>query len=277
MSTERLDTSRGGAINRSALFDLIASQRLFIYLAVTILSAAGIWSALKLPSAIYPELTFPRITIVAQGASLGARQVVFAVSRPIEEAVSIVPGVERVRSRSIRGSSEVNITFADGTDMANAVQLVRTRIEEIRSDLPPGLAIEIERLTPARCFRFYRTTWKAAIRPRCSTLHAIRSNRCFRACRELVVLMCRVRTRAKSKWSPTPHDLSNAGLTYDERRITINQAERITSDAVGRVAQDYKQYLVVSAQEAHSIDDVANVVVRPGIRVRDVATVASRH
>ncbi|MDQ6611012.1 MAG: efflux RND transporter permease subunit, partial [Gemmatimonadota bacterium] len=105
---------------RNTLFDVLASQRLFVYLAVTLLSVAGIWSALSLPSAIYPELTFPRVTIVAQGASLGARQVVFAVSRPIEEAVSIVPGVERVKSKSIRGSSEVNISFAEGTDMANA-------------------------------------------------------------------------------------------------------------------------------------------------------------
>ena len=103
-------------------------------LAVALLSAAGLWSAMQLPSAIYPELTFPRITIVAEGSSLGARQVVFAMTRPIEEAVSIVPGVERVKSRSIRGSSEVSITFNEHTDMPYALQLVRTRVEEIRGE-----------------------------------------------------------------------------------------------------------------------------------------------
>ena len=135
--------------NERRLFDVLSEQRRFIYLAVALLSAAGIWSALKLPSAIYPELTFPRITIVAEGSSLGARQVIFAITRPLEEAVSIVPGVERVKSRSIRGGSEVSVSFAEGTDMPYVLQLVRTRVEEIRSDLPPGIDIQIERLTPA--------------------------------------------------------------------------------------------------------------------------------
>jgi multidrug efflux pump subunit AcrB len=134
--------------SRWALFDVIASQRRFIYLAVALMSAGGVWSAVELPSAVYPELNFQRITVVAQGSSLSARQQVFAVTRPIEEAVSLVPGVTRVRSRSIRGSSEVPVTFAAGTDMPYALQLVRTRVEQIRGDLPPGIDIEIERMTP---------------------------------------------------------------------------------------------------------------------------------
>jgi hypothetical protein len=72
------------------LFALLSEQRRFVYLAVALLSAAGIWAATQLPSAIYPELDFSRITIVVQGTSLGARQVLFSITRPIEEAVSIV-------------------------------------------------------------------------------------------------------------------------------------------------------------------------------------------
>src|SRR5689334_6213329 len=137
------------ARSRWALFDVIATQRRFVYLAVTLLSAAGVWSAFTLPSAIHPELTFPRIEVVAQGSSLGARQVVFAIARPIEEAVSVVPGVTRVKSRSIRGAIEMSITFAKHTDMPYALQLVRTRIEQIQADLPPGLSVEVERMTPS--------------------------------------------------------------------------------------------------------------------------------
>ena len=86
--------SSGEAMSeRHSVFSLLSEQRRFIYLAVGLLSAAGIWAALRLPSAIYPELVFPRITVVVQGSALGARQVVFAITRPIEEAVSIVPGV----------------------------------------------------------------------------------------------------------------------------------------------------------------------------------------
>ncbi|HEY5277749.1 MAG TPA: efflux RND transporter permease subunit, partial [Coriobacteriia bacterium] len=75
------------------LFDVLARQRRFIYLCAALLSAAGVWSALVLPSAIYPELAFPRVVVVAQGSSFGARQEVFGVTRPLEEAVSLVPGV----------------------------------------------------------------------------------------------------------------------------------------------------------------------------------------
>jgi len=137
-----------GPRSRWALFDTIASQRRFIYLAVVLMSAAGVWSAFQLPSAVYPELSFQKITIVAQGSAFSARQQVFAVTRPIEEAVSLVPGVTRVRSRSIRGASEIPVTFAEGTDMPYTLQLVRTRVEQIRGDLPAGIDIEIERMTP---------------------------------------------------------------------------------------------------------------------------------
>src|SRR2546426_10088483 len=103
-------------------FDVLSRQRRFVYLVVALLSSAGVWAALVLPSAIYPELNFSRITIVAEGSTLGARQVVFSITRPLEEAVSIVPGVTRVRSHSIRGASGIAITLAPGTAMGYALQ-----------------------------------------------------------------------------------------------------------------------------------------------------------
>jgi multidrug efflux pump subunit AcrB len=135
---------------RHRLFDFLSGQRRFVYLAVAILGAAGVWAAFSLPSAIYPELTFPRIAIVVQGSALGARQVVFAITRPIEEAVSVVPGVTRVRSRTIRGGSEINVSFASNSDMIYALQQVQARVNQISTDLPPNLDIEVERLTPSR-------------------------------------------------------------------------------------------------------------------------------
>src|SRR5205814_5850089 len=67
---------------RRSLFGMVAAQRRFIYLVVALLSAAGVWTAFRLASAIYPELTFSRITVVAQGTALGARQILFSVTRP---------------------------------------------------------------------------------------------------------------------------------------------------------------------------------------------------
>ena len=134
---------------RRSLFALLMEQRRFVYLAIAVLSAAGVWMAFHLPSAIYPELTFARITIVAQGSSLGARQVMFSITRPIEEAISIVPGVQRVQSRSIRGGSETNINFSPSTDMINALQQVQARVNQVRGDLPAEIDLEVERMTPS--------------------------------------------------------------------------------------------------------------------------------
>src|SRR5205809_4095599 len=63
------------------LFDVLSRQRRLVYLLVALASIAGVWAAATLPSAIYPELTFARLTIVATGRPLGARQQLFGVSR----------------------------------------------------------------------------------------------------------------------------------------------------------------------------------------------------
>jgi CzcA family heavy metal efflux pump len=252
------------------LFDILSRQQRLVYLLVALLSAAGIWMALRLPSAIYPELRFSRITIVAQGSTLGARQVVFSITRPLEEAVSIVPGVTRVRSHSIRGASEISITFAPGTNMDQALQLVRARVNQVQSALPPDLSIEVEQLTPS-LFPIVgynveggepATLYDLAryeIKPLISRVPGVgRVDVQGSDVRELEVIA-------------DPARLASLGMTYSELADAIRRA--ITVQAVGRVAQDYRQYLIVTDQEAHAPADIGAVVIRGGLRVRDVATV----
>ncbi len=253
-----------------SLFDLLAAQRRFVYLVVGLLSVAGLYAATRLPSAIYPELAFPRILIVAEGSALGARQMVFSVTRPIEEAISIVPGVIRVRSRSIRGGSEISVTFADNADMMLALQQVQARVNEVRSQLPAELTINVERMTPS-LFPILSYNLEGGDP---GTLYDI-------ARYQLKPLISRVPGvgRVDVQGSDIrevevvadPTRLAAQRLTYDDLANAIKQATGV--NAVGRVAQDYKQYLIVSAQEAHTPDDIANVVVAKGLRVRDIATV----
>ncbi len=252
------------------LFDVLAGQRRFIYLAVALLSAGGVWAALRLPSAIYPELTFPRVTIVAQGSSLGARQVVFSITRPIEESISIVPGVIRVDSRSIRGAAEINVTFTSGTDMRYALQLVQERVNEVRGDLPADLEIVVDRLTPS-LFPILSYNLEGGDP---ATLYDI-------ARYQIKPVISRVPGVGRVDVEGTdvrevevvadPARLAQQGLTYDDLAATIRQSTVV--GAVGRMPRDYRQYLVVTAHEAHSVDDIANIVVAHGLRVRDLASV----
>src|SRR5438874_10942997 len=226
--------------------------------------------ALRLPSAIYPGLRFSRITIAAQGSTRGARQVVFSITRPVEEAVSIVPGVTRVRSHSIRGASEISITFAPGTNMDQALQLVRARVNQVQSALPSGLTLDVEQLTPslfpilsynveggepARLYDLARYD----IKPLISRVPGVgRVDVQGSDVREMEVIA-------------DPALLAAHRLSYSDLADAIRRAVMV--QAVGRVAQDYRQYLIVTDQEAHAIGDIGNVVVRRGLHVRDVATV----
>jgi CzcA family heavy metal efflux pump len=253
-----------------SLFALIAQHHRFVYLTVALLSAAGLWAALHVPSAIYPELQFPRITIVVQGSSLGTRQVVFAITRPVEEAVSIVPGVTRVQSRSIRGSAEINVTLSPRTDMTVALQQVQSRVNQVAADLPQGIDIEVERLSPSLfpIISYNLEGGDAAnlydiaryqIKPLISRVPGVgRVDVQGSDVREIEVVADPVR-------------LAETGLSFQDVADVIRKSTSVT--AVGRVPENYRQYLIVTAQEAHSIEDIANVVIANNTRVRDVAVV----
>lgn len=252
------------------LFDILAAQRRVIYLIVVLLSVGGVWMARSLPSAIYPELLFPRITIVAEGSSLGARQVEFSMTRPLEEAVSTVPGVTRVTSKSIRGASEISVTFTPATDMQSALQLAQTRVSQIRNTLPADVNVEVARLTPS-LFPILSYNLEGTDP---STLYDIARYE-IRPIFSRVPGVGRVDVQGSSireiEVVADPTTLAAQGLTYNDLATAIQNA--ISPAAVGRAARDYKQYLIVTDQEAHSAADVGAVVLPNGLHVRDVATV----
>jgi CzcA family heavy metal efflux pump len=248
----------------------VREQRRFVYLAVALLTVAGVGAAFRLPAAIYPELTFSRITIVAQGTALGARQQLFGVTRPLEEAVSVVPGVARVRSRSIRGASEINVTFAPATDMPYALQQVQARVNQVRGQLPPELDLQVERLTPSL---FPILSYNVEGGDPATLLDVARYQ--LRPLFSRVPGVGRVDVQGSESREievvADPTRLAAQGMGFEDLAGAIRRATTIT--AVGRVPAAYKQYLVVAAQEAHSAEEIADVVVAPNLRVRDVAEV----
>jgi CzcA family heavy metal efflux pump len=120
-----------------------------IVVTTMLLTGFGVYSMLVMPSGIYPEVAFPRIVIIVQSPGLAVKDVEVAVTRPIEEGVSIVLGVIRVRSKSVRGAAQLDIDFAPGTDMIQALNDVRARMAEVGAQLPPGTTSITERQTPS--------------------------------------------------------------------------------------------------------------------------------
>jgi CzcA family heavy metal efflux pump len=120
-----------------------------IVLTTLLLAIMGLVAMLQMPSGIYPEVAFPRISVIAQVPGLAIKDSEVAVTRPIEEAVGIVLGVTRVQSKTVRGASEVSVFFAPDTDMIQALNDVRARMAEVGAQLPPGTSILTERQTPS--------------------------------------------------------------------------------------------------------------------------------
>ncbi|MFL5318737.1 MAG: efflux RND transporter permease subunit, partial [Myxococcaceae bacterium] len=128
----------------------VASQALrhgrgVVFLAVAA-ALVGAWVVTRLPKGVYPELVFAREQVVATLPGASAENVQVNVTRRLEETLLSVPGVERVRSRTIRGAVEISLFFAEGTDMSQAHPLVLSRVAEARSVLPAETDVTAERV-----------------------------------------------------------------------------------------------------------------------------------
>src|SRR5262249_3507416 len=134
------------------MFNLAAKARPYfgaVVLTAALLTAGGVYSYTRMPSSVYPEVTFPRIAVVARLPGLDVRTMEVKVTQPLERAASEVIGVAQVRSKTIRGGSEISIDFNPGTDMRRAETLTWNRIGAIRSELPPTVELTVEQMTPS--------------------------------------------------------------------------------------------------------------------------------
>jgi hydrophobic/amphiphilic exporter-1 (mainly G- bacteria), HAE1 family len=101
----------------------------------------------RLPVDLMPELVYPTLTIRTEYPNVGPQEIEDLISRPIEEAVAAIAGVEEITSSSSEGNSTVRVAFTWGTDLDEAADEIRTRIDRIRSTLPEGSQ-------PPRVFKF---------------------------------------------------------------------------------------------------------------------------
>jgi HAE1 family hydrophobic/amphiphilic exporter-1 len=96
----------------------------------------GTISLLRLPVDLMPDVSFPSITVRVGYAGVGPLEIEELVTRPIEQAMSAVAGLERLESTSQEGSSRVTLNFAWGTDLNEAADDVRNRLDRVRGRLP---------------------------------------------------------------------------------------------------------------------------------------------
>jgi multidrug efflux pump subunit AcrB len=251
-----------------------------VVLTAALLTAGGVYSAMRMPSSVYPEVTFPRIAVVAKVPDRDVATMELKVTRPIEEAVSTVLGVSQVRSKTIRGGSELSIDFAPGTDMRRAEQLTWNRINSVRSELPPETLLTVEQMTPSifpiislvltggdnaaklRDFAYYQLAPRIK---KCNPdiyLASVAGG----DVREIEVI-CR------------PDDLLANGLSAADLADQIGQLTPL--QPVGRIESQPLAFQIIVSEQAKHAAEVADLVISTRkdqpIRVRDVADVQVLH
>ena len=246
-----------------------------ILVGVLCATLGGIYAISVLPSGIYPEAEFPRIAVIAHAGDLSPQMMTVSVTRPLEEAARGVLGARRVRSKTIRGATEVSVLFESGADMEQALQLMQGKVDEVRQNLPAGTEIVIERMTPSVFpILSYNLTGQMPpvdltdiarfeLRPMLSRIPGVgRVDVAASDEREVSVIVDPVRLNA-------------AHLTLEQVRDALNAGNQMAS--VGRLPTDHRQYLVLSLSELATPDEVKKVVVavhgQTPIYVGDVAEV----
>jgi cobalt-zinc-cadmium resistance protein CzcA len=112
-------------------------NRLVVVLAWAAIAVAGVLSALRLPLDAFPDTTPVQVQVNTIAVSLSPLEIERQITRPVEWSISGLPRLEEVRSVSKFGFSQVTVTFADGTDIYLARQVVMERLQSV--ELPAGI------------------------------------------------------------------------------------------------------------------------------------------
>ncbi len=118
-----------------------------IVFVIITLVGLGVYLALSIPVEVFPSTDFPRIVVGVDNGVAPIDQMLVTVTRPIEEAVNKVPGLEVVRSITSRGTAEIDLFFSWDVDMFQTLELVNSTLARLQASLPPTAKVTADRLT----------------------------------------------------------------------------------------------------------------------------------
>ncbi|WP_404631417.1 efflux RND transporter permease subunit [Dyella ginsengisoli] len=254
-------------------------RRSLLFLAL-MLALGGIASAFLMPVALFPNVAFPRVQVTLDAGDRPADQMAIEVTTPLEEAVRRVRGVRDVRSTTSRGSAEIAVTFDWGADMAAALQEVNAAAGQILPQLPTGTALETRRMDPTTFPVLAYSLRSHTLSP--AALHDLAEYQ-LRPLLSGINGVARVGVQggevAEFHADVDPDKLRAFDLSLADVSSAVTRAATI--DAMGRVSDHYKLYLLLADNQPRSIAALGDIVLRatPGgmVRLRDVATIRLGH
>lgn len=263
------------------MLNLASKSRQFfgaLVLLTVLVTAAGVYSLVGMPTSVYPEVAFPRIVAIAELPGTSIDLMELSVTRPLENAVSTVPGVERVQSTTIRGSSELSIHFAADTDMRAALESVRGRISTMSADLPKGLSLTTEQQTPS-VFPIISIDLSGGTSPAMLRDYAMYTLRPRLKVTDVAFVTVSGGDEREIVVEPDPGALASAGLSLDDFCQQLQAGNAM--QAAGKIDFNHQAIGVLGQSIANTPDQIAHQVIsaKAGnkLRVDDVARVRLWH
>ncbi len=244
---------------------------------IIMLAIVGIYEALSLPIAVFPATNFPRIIVGVDNGVMPINQMEVTITRPLENAVNSVPGLEDVRSVTSRGSAEVDLNFNWSVDMVQTLQLVNSAIARMQSTLPSTAQIETHRLDfasfPILGYSLtsekvpQTTLWEVAtydIKPRLNRLNGV------------ATVLVQGGQQPEFQITPDPARMIKSRVALQDILDAANHTNLI--DSPGLLSRNHQLFLGLVNSQVHSPDEIADMVIKNvndvPVRVRDIGTVA---
>ncbi len=253
-----------------------AAHRRSILFLVVLLALTGIVAGLKLPVALFPHVDFPRVVVLLETGDQPADQMVIAVTRPVEQAVRSVLGVASLRSTTSRGSAEISINFQWGGDMIASMLQVSSAINQVLPSLPAGTNFSVKRMDPT-----VFPVVAYSLTSNSKTLVELRDIGQYQLIPLLSAIdgVARVKViggkQAEYRVEINPDKMGAFGLSFKDVAQSLSASNVL--QAVGRLEDHYKLYLILSDTRIHSLDTIKNTVLRSGtdglVRLEDIAHV----
>ncbi len=235
----------------------------------------GIYSYRKMPTSLFPDVTFPKITIIADNGEQPVDKMMITVTKPLEIAIKRVNGITTVRSSTNRGSCTIDAYFSWSTDINLAKTQLNERINEIKNTLPSTVNIVVEAMSqniyPVIGFTIesdkfsqieLKNTALFTIRPQFSQIPGI-SNVIVRGgkTKEFVI-------------SPIPQKMVSAGLAPNDIITALGNTNFIESN--GLLSNYRRLYLSLTDTRFMNIGELKMLTVKnDGHRITRLADVAN--
>ncbi|MDB5030317.1 efflux RND transporter permease subunit [Mucilaginibacter sp.] len=133
----------------SKVENLFVFYRKPLMLVLALILMGGIFAYTKLQTSLFPEITFPKIKIIADAGLQPVNKMMITITKPLENAIKQIPNLQMVRSTTSRGSAEISAYMDWSADIDLSKQQIEAQISKIQNTLPPDVNISVEKMNPS--------------------------------------------------------------------------------------------------------------------------------